>query len=254
MDFSGDQIGFISWNQHCMKFYFRILILFAVGQMQPRLAQLIHFGYAPAEHPVSAKWLSMCLSLSIQLNPGDFTASLCWGISTRGQDSHKERACSSTFLFQDFSCFEARSVIREAMGWHRLWLTLEGFGVSKWSWLALVQAMLFLGTLLGLWVRVELSHPDSPQSDGAPKCCTWETSSWCGGACLSCYGRKGDIGCSALQEGWQMLAGRCTACLELRAVWDGFAVGAECMCALCLQAGASVLQVLELQVSTAHLV
>lgn len=138
MDCSNDQIGFISWNQHCMKFYFRILILFAVGQMQPRLAQLIHFGYAPAEHPVSTKWLSMCLSLSTQLNPSD-SLLLCIRASwPGGQVRHKERTCISTFLFQDFfPCFRARPVTRGAE-WHRpgwpCWpLLIPATSVPGWS-------------------------------------------------------------------------------------------------------------------------
>lgn len=73
-----------------MKFYFGVLILSAVGQMQPRLAQLIHLGHAPAEHPVSAEWLSVCLSLSRQLSPGGFTAALDHGFLTRGQVSCKQ--------------------------------------------------------------------------------------------------------------------------------------------------------------------
>lgn len=73
-----------------MKFYFRVLILSAAGQMQPRLARLIHLGHTPAEHPVSAEWLSMCLPLSRQLNPGGSLAALDHGFLTRGQVSCKE--------------------------------------------------------------------------------------------------------------------------------------------------------------------
>lgn len=49
--------------------------------------------------------------------PGDWTA------------TRRELAALPSFL-QDFSCFRARSVVREVMGWHRLGLTLDGFGVS----------------------------------------------------------------------------------------------------------------------------
>lgn len=151
MDCSNDQIGFISWNQHCMKFYFRILILFAVGQMQSRLAQLIHFGYAPAEHPVSTKWLSVCLSLSAQLNPSD-SLLLCIRASwPGGQVSHKERTCIPTFLFQDFFlCFRARPVTTGAE-WHR-----HGWP-CWWAWcpqLIPARPLLCLDELLGAGVKL----------------------------------------------------------------------------------------------------
>lgn len=90
-----------------MKFYFRILILCAAGQMQPRLARLIHLGHIPADHPVSTEWLSVDLKQA---------AESWWFHCCAGpRDGAGARRTCGTFLLKDFFPWVRAGPVAEVM-------------------------------------------------------------------------------------------------------------------------------------------